>query len=117
MISELNKIDFLTKPHDENRITLVVTDHLEWTEHEGEHLLMLQQKLNNYLYYIESGRLAEDYPQYKDMPVTIQVAGKFPLSQEAKKFYSLATARIEELGFSLEFTPFNKGQEDLAERQ
>jgi hypothetical protein len=103
VISELNKIDFLTKPHDEARISLIVTDHLAWTENEGEHLLMLQQKLNNYLYYIESGRLAVDYPQYKDMPVTIEVIGKFPLSEEAAKFYSLATARTAELGFSLKF--------------
>jgi hypothetical protein len=104
VISELNKIDFLTKPHDENRISLVVTDHLEWATNEGEHLLMLQQKLNNYLYYIESGRLAVDYPQYKGMPVTIEVIGKFPLSEEAAKFYSLAKARIAEIGFSLQFT-------------
>jgi hypothetical protein len=110
VISELNKIDFLTKPHHENRIIMVVTDHLDWTEHEGEHLLMLQQKLNNYLYYIESGRLAVDYPQYKDMPVSIQVAGKFPLSQEAEKFYSLAKARAAELGFSLEFV-LHQGKE------
>jgi hypothetical protein len=103
-VTEPNKIDFIAKPNGEDRVYLIISDHLDWVTDEGEHLLVLQEKLNNYLHYIESGQLIENYPQYKETPVRIRVRGKYPLSAEAAKFYGLAEARVEELGFSLEFS-------------
>ncbi len=35
--------------------------------------------------------------------IIIEVVGKFPLSEEAKKFYRLAGKAIEDLGYSLHF--------------
>jgi hypothetical protein len=103
-VREPDKIDFVARPDGEDRIYLVISDHLDWVTEEGEHLLVLQEKLNNYLHYIESGQPIEDYPQFRGMPVGIRVRGKYPLSTEATKFYRLAEAKTEELGFSLEFS-------------
>ena len=46
-------IDFLWKDGPNNRAVLTISDHLDWEE-EGEHLLLLQDKLNHYLEFIES---------------------------------------------------------------
>lgn len=37
-------------------ITLTLSDHLDWSE-IGEHSLYLQQKINTYIQYIESGNI------------------------------------------------------------
>jgi hypothetical protein len=63
----------------------------------------LQDKLNTYLEFIESGQLYSKFPRAIGRKIVIQVFGKFPLSEEAKKFYRLAGKAIEDLGYSLRF--------------
>jgi hypothetical protein len=43
-------------------VIVTISDHLVWDENEREHLLLLQQKLNTYLEFIESGQLHDDIP-------------------------------------------------------
>ena len=95
-------IDFLWKDDVNNRAVLTITDHLDW-EDEGEHLLMLQDKLNHYLEFIEGGQLVEAKPQFKGLPVLIHVAAKHPLSAQAARFYEMVKERIGQFGCSLEF--------------
>lgn len=95
-------VDFLWKDEANNRAVLTITDHLDW-EDEGEHLLMLQDKLNHYLEFIEGGQLVEAKPAFKGLPVLIHVAAQHPLSANAAKFYEMAKARAAEFGCSLEF--------------
>lgn len=63
MIHELDKVDFtgLDKV-DSSKLILAVSDHLDW-QFEKEHLLLLQEKLNNYINFI----LNEEYKDiYKE---------------------------------------------------
>lgn len=55
-----NVIDIIHTDKDGGHVTLTVTDHLEWGD--GEHLLKLQDKLNKYLAFVESGEIFEKYP-------------------------------------------------------
>jgi hypothetical protein len=82
---------------------LVVSGHLPWNEQEGEHFLILQDKLNAYLTVIETGELYAELPKAVGRKIFIEVMGEFPLSEEAKKFYQLAGKAIEDLGYSLRF--------------
>ena len=86
------------------KMILLIADHLDWKENEGEHLFLLQSKLNAYLDYIESGQLFATYLWAKGVPIIISVDGKYPLSAEAEKFYTTAKKIVADLGFSLEFT-------------
>ena len=52
---------------------------------------MLQEKLNTYLYFIESGKLVETYFWAKGLPVVIQISGKYPMSSEAQRFFLSAS--------------------------
>jgi len=102
-VEDIDKIDFATIERKSGDVTLTISDHLEWDENEGEHLLVLQDKLNAYLYCIESGQLYAQLPKADGRKIVIQVVGKFALSEEASKFYRLAGKAIEDLGFSLRF--------------
>ena len=44
-VDELTKIDFAAISKDRTHVALIIVDHLDWLENEGEHLLMLQEKL------------------------------------------------------------------------
>jgi hypothetical protein len=106
-VEEAGKIDFTTIDPASGDVYLVVSDHLGW-EQEGEHLLLLQEKLNSYLACIESGELYAKFPKAIGRRIVIQVTGKFPLSNEAHKFYRLAGKAIEDAGFSLIFKHLKK---------
>jgi hypothetical protein len=109
-VDETNKIDFVSLAKDNSRVLLSITDHLDWKVGEGEHLLLLQEKLNTYLHFIESGKLVEAFPWASGLPIAIGIAGKFPLSAEATKFFGLAKEKLATLDVSLEFQLF-KGRD------
>lgn len=45
-------IDGIALTEDKNGIVLLITDHLDWSE-EYQHLMILQEKINMYLGYLE----------------------------------------------------------------
>jgi hypothetical protein len=102
-IDQTNAIDFLVNDKNTHRAVLLVSDHLDWEQDEDEHLRLLQDKLNHYIWFIESGKMVEMEPDLRGLPVAIVVWGKYALSDNAKKCYEFAKQRIAELGFSLEF--------------
>jgi hypothetical protein len=102
-VEDAGKIDFTAFKPDGDEMLLVISDHLGWDEFGGEHLLALQEKLNSYLAFIETGQLYRDVPKAVGRKIIIEVVGKSPLSEEAEKFYRLAGRAIENAGFSLRF--------------
>ena len=101
-IVEGNKIDMVVTDKEKTRVALVIADHLDWEEDESEHLVLLQDKINAYLHFIESGQLKQNRPDLAGLPVSIEVSGKYPLSEEATKFYRLIGKIVAEVGSSLE---------------
>ena len=51
-IDQTDKIDFVTIEYKTGDVLLSISDHLSWDQDEGEHLLMLQAKLNTYLAFV-----------------------------------------------------------------
>jgi hypothetical protein len=109
-IEETNQVDFTSVDKAESRVQLSISDHLPWDRDEGEHLLLLQEKLNTYLAFIEGGQMVETYPWTKGLPVVISIYGKYPLSPEATRFFNLAKGSIENAGFDLEFKLHDRDQ-------
>src|SRR6185503_10559319 len=97
-IDDLDKIDLLVTDKEKTHVDLIITDHLDWEEDQGEHLQLLQDKLNLYLAFVEDGELAEKRPDLKGLPVTILISAKYPPSAEAAKFYQLAGPLVAEAG-------------------
>ncbi len=106
-VEDTRQLDFARLDENANEMKLVVSDHLGWERNEldeqGEHLMTLQDKLNSYLAFIESGEIYRKLPQAVGRNIVIEVVGKYPLSDEAKKFYRIAGKIIEAAGFSLRF--------------
>lgn len=56
-IAETNKIDIVGCKPDSSIVRLVITDHLDWADFES-HARLLQEKINTYLDFVQSGQLA-----------------------------------------------------------
>jgi hypothetical protein len=110
-VEDVDKIDFVTGERQTGDMILTISDHLDWDENEGEHLLVLQKKLNTYLEFIGSGQIYAKVPQAVGRKRVIQVMGKFPLSEEASKCYRLAGKAIENYGYSLRFSQLHSKSE------
>ncbi|MNI54757.1 hypothetical protein D3C73_1096690 [compost metagenome] len=65
-VIDKNKIDGIGKSKSENKLALMIADHLDW-ENELQHLTFLQDKLNAYISFIESGQVYSLYPDAKSV--------------------------------------------------
>jgi hypothetical protein len=102
-VDETDKIDILVTDKEKTYVLLVIADHLDWDEFdEGHHLELLQDKINAYLHFVESGELVQRRPDLKGLPVTIQVDAKYPPSKKAVEFYRIAGPIVAEAGVSLQ---------------
>jgi hypothetical protein len=55
-IADRNTIDLVATRPDSSVVKLVITDHLAWDDLDS-HFRMLQDKINTYVEFIESGQL------------------------------------------------------------
>ncbi len=100
-IEDIQVIDIISTDLKDGSVTLVATDHLEWGS--GEHLLTIQEKLNCYLSYIESGEVYESYPNAKGHEIKIQLACKYQPDDDAVKFLRQCEKIIDEAGFKFSY--------------
>lgn len=105
-IEQPDKVDFVVIDDTSGDVWLTISDHLPWDEESGEHLAMLQEKLNAYVRFIESGEMHSRFPNTSGRSVVIDVAGKFPLSADARTFFDRASSAIASAGFKLQFRAF-----------
>ena len=103
-IDQADAIDFANIDRASGDLWLTITDHLPWEENEGDHLVLLQNKLNAYLRFIESGEVFEKVPDSRGRGIVINLVAKFPLSEQADFFVRKARTAIEGAGFRLQFS-------------
>lgn len=99
-IEQIKVVDVISIDPSTDEVVMTISDHLDWTDPD-EHLLLLQEKLNSYLAFIESGELLRSYPKAKGKAVLIDVVFKFPLVQGAIEFIEKATLIFGDAGFTL----------------
>lgn len=100
-IDQTNVVDAIGVDDVTGDVVLTITDQLDWTGSDNEHLLMLQEKLNTYLSFVESGEILETYPDAKGRSVLIDVVCKYPLSHQAHEFYNQVTQIAASAGMKL----------------
>ena len=108
-IEETNKIDIISAFPGGGVVYLSVVDHLPWSDPQGgaisveEHLYLLQEKLNAYLEYVDSGALAQDVPDAATKKVVFLYHHKYPIPPGAQEVIGKMRVFLEEhgIGFSL----------------
>ncbi|MBK1707435.1 DUF6572 domain-containing protein [Halochromatium glycolicum] len=105
-IEQTDVVDFVSVNEAANEVVLTISDHLEWDGDTKEHLLLLQEKINSYLRFIESGELLESYPKANGRNAVINIIGKYPLNEEAKGFINQVKSIVGDAGMTLRFEEF-----------
>ena len=86
------------------KIHLIITDQFEWGgENEVQHLELLREKINTYLAFIKSGDLTSAVPSSEGKTPVIFVEGKYPLSEQAVKFFSAVDQALKGTGIEVAF--------------
>ena len=99
-------VDCASTDKERTRVTLTISDHLEWTP-DNEHLLILQEKINDYLLFIESGELLESYPDAIGLPVNIDVVCQHLPNPDGVKFMALVANTLREANVNFTYRIFN----------
>jgi hypothetical protein len=88
-------------------VVLTVSDHLDWDD-SMRHQTMLQEKLNRYLEFIESGEILESYPSATGRPVMIEVVTQYDPDLGGSQFLERARTIVEQAGFGFRHTRFER---------
>ena len=96
-----SQIDFISMDENSGTVILTVSDHLEWGE--NEHLNLLQEKINAYLRFIESGEIFESYPNANNKKFKIEVKMKHTPDLEAQKFLFKCTDSVLSAGIQFNY--------------
>lgn len=101
-LEKTNVVDAIGVEKATGDVILTIADPLDWTDERG-HLLRLQDKINRYLGFIESGEMVEAYPLAKDKNAVIEVAVRCPLPEIAVRFLERAREVAEGYGVGFRF--------------
>ncbi len=107
-VQDQDQIDFVST-HKDGYIILTISDHLEWDE-KLEHLPVLQNKINSYLDFIESGQILTEYPNAEGKKIVIQIIAKFNPDEKAYTFLKLARETIQSVGHDLKIGFIQDGE-------
>ncbi|QTD31418.1 DUF6572 domain-containing protein [Pseudomonas fluorescens] len=105
-VTDAKTIDMWGIPKwDNNKIILGIADHLPWGDkaEQGEHLLVLQEKINNYIAFIESGEIYTEIPGALGKSPVIRVQGKYELPEQGELFIDRVAQTLKEVGIGFEF--------------
>ena len=84
-VTDSNKIDFIGLDKESGKVILTISDHLNW-EDEENHLVILQEKLNTYISFIESEEVHIEYPESIRRQLQIDIKFKFKPTTNANDF-------------------------------
>jgi hypothetical protein len=90
-LEDIQVVDAVGTAKDGSSISLFLLDSWDW-EDPHQHLYSLQEKINAYLSFVESGQIYEDYPAAEGKRVQIDIMSRFPMPKEGLAFVEAAAA-------------------------
>jgi len=107
-IEQPKLIDFIGVDKASGSVVLTISDHLDWKDSQ-HHQLILQEKLNSYLAFIESGEILESYPDSKGRRPVIGVVGQYAPDVSGREFLARVESTLEHAGIGFRFQLFVDG--------
>jgi len=103
-INQTDTIDIIAIT-PEGKVILTISDHHSWQE--TWHLSLLQDKINAYLQFIESGQVYEDYPKANGRELIIETVMKYSPTEEALIFLEKCKEIITKAGIGFQWSVLN----------
>lgn len=106
-VEQVGVIDVISVDIETDEVRLAISDHLEW-DSKNEHLLILQDKINNYLAFVESGEIYDSYPAATGRNIRIELICKYHPSPFGLSFLERVQSLIRDAGFEFSFRVLNE---------
>ncbi len=104
-IESTSQIDILTVRESLGQIQLTISDHLPWEQ--SDKLLLIQQKVNHYLAFIESGEMESQHPKSATLTPVLKLISLYPPQSTDLEFLKQVQAIIEDAGYGFGWQCFN----------
>jgi hypothetical protein len=112
-IDQRKVADFVGIRRSDGRCTLTISDHLPWDD--PAHVAQLEDKLNDYLAFIEAGELYEKFPDARGREIEIQVICKhMPPEDDALAFLDYAAKKIRGAEIYFAVRALSEVEQDVA---
>jgi hypothetical protein len=111
-IDQRKVVDFVGIRSADGRCTLTISDHLPWSD--PAHVAQLEDKLNDYLAFIESGEIYQKFPEARGREIEIQVICKhMPPEDAALSFLDYAAKKIRTRGIHFALRELSQVEHDV----
>jgi hypothetical protein len=97
-----NVIDAMSTDPKDGTVSLNIIDDWDWAD-EKRHLLALQQKLNAYFDFVQSGQVYEAYPNAIGNALRIHILTQFPIPAIGLKFLEIASKAAAQLKTTISY--------------
>lgn len=104
-VEKRDAIDAISTDRDTGDVILTIIDPLPWDEH---HIAALEEKVNAYVDFIQSGQIFESYPKAKGRQLRIEVVYKHDPTPQGLNFLRLAQRATKDAGIDLVFHPLTE---------
>lgn len=94
-------VDGMALDIDGKGMRLLITDHLEWNN-EYEHLLALQDKINDYIAFCEGHQYQQVYKDVEVEYAILEIHFKYEPTAKAMNFLEQVQRQINEIGIAIE---------------
>jgi hypothetical protein len=94
----------LIRPSPDGGVELLMLEERPWSSHPRQ-LAQLEEKLNSYLGYVQTGTLARDYPQYAEAAVRFRLECAAPPTEDAARMLSAIRDFCAQEGIAFEVAP------------
>jgi hypothetical protein len=98
-----------------SNVVLTIADHLSWVE-SVSHQLTLQEKLNRYLAFVESGETLRTHPDAKGNRVIFRVVTQHDPDPGGTEFLERARTVIETAGLDFSVSASERGRPKQTQR-
>lgn len=105
-ITDKDIIDSIAYVEESTSRTLIlqIYDHLDFEgKLEYDHMTMLQEKLNTYIWYIQSKQYQEIYPQKDFCSYTIKIYFICDITELCKKYIDNANKKLININIHIEY--------------
>jgi hypothetical protein len=102
-ILDKESIDGIAYDNERKAIIMLITDHLGW-ENEYEHLIKMQDKINNYICYCENRQYLQIYKNEIITNAVIDIRFLMEPSKKAFEFLQVVQNQVGHLGIRIQCT-------------
>ncbi|GLS92610.1 hypothetical protein GCM10007916_36820 [Psychromonas marina] len=103
-VVDTDSIDAIGLDKEAKRVFLTIVDPLVW-DSENVHLFTLQEKINTYLHFVESGELLKAMPDSEGCDIAIELILKHMPTDDAISFFDKTMQILFDKNIVLVFGP------------